>query len=95
MMKTITLPFRVFMMMWQIANRRKKINGKAPYDENEYKKEVGVKALWGEKGFTTNESTGIRPTLEVNGIWGGYTGEGAKTVLPCKATCKNFCTTGT
>jgi acetylornithine deacetylase/succinyl-diaminopimelate desuccinylase-like protein len=44
--------------------------------------------LWGEKGFTTNERTGIRPTLEVNGIWGGYTGEGAKTVLPSKATAK-------
>ena len=53
---------------------------KAPYDEKEYKKELGVKELWGEKGYTTNERTGIRPTLEVNGIWGGYTGEGAKTV---------------
>ncbi|MDQ2718454.1 MAG: dipeptidase [Bacteroidota bacterium] len=62
--------------------------GKAPYDENEYKKEVGVNKLWGEKGYTTNERTGIRPTLEVNGIWGGYTGEGAKTVLPSKATAK-------
>jgi acetylornithine deacetylase/succinyl-diaminopimelate desuccinylase-like protein len=61
---------------------------KAPYDENEYKKEVGANELWGEKGYTTNERTGIRPTLEVNGIWGGYTGEGAKTVLPSKATAK-------
>lgn len=60
----------------------------APYDENEYKKDLGVKELWGEKGFTTNERTGIRPTIEVNGIWGGYTGEGAKTVLPSKATAK-------
>jgi acetylornithine deacetylase/succinyl-diaminopimelate desuccinylase-like protein len=47
-----------------------------------------VKALWGEKGFSTNERTGIRPTLEVNGIWGGYQGEGAKTVLPSKAFAK-------
>jgi acetylornithine deacetylase/succinyl-diaminopimelate desuccinylase-like protein len=61
---------------------------KAPYDENEYKKEVGVAELWGEKGYTTNERTGIRPTLEINGIWGGYMGEGAKTVLPSKATAK-------
>lgn len=64
---------------------------KAPYDEEEYKNDLGVKALWGEKGFTTNERTGIRPTLEVNGIWGGYTGEGAKTVLPSKAYAKISC----
>lgn len=61
---------------------------KAPYDEDEYKRDLGVKDLWGENGFTTNERTGIRPTLEINGIWGGYTGEGAKTVLPSKATAK-------
>ena len=61
---------------------------RAPYDENEYKTDLGVKELWGEKGFTTNERTGIRPTLELNGIWGGYTGEGAKTVLPSKAFAK-------
>jgi acetylornithine deacetylase/succinyl-diaminopimelate desuccinylase-like protein len=59
-----------------------------PYDEEEYKKDLGVRALYGEKGYTTNERTGIRPTLELNGIWGGYTGEGAKTVLPSKATAK-------
>src|SRR6202008_2325974 len=53
-----------------------------------YKEDLGVKELWGEKGFTTNERTGIRPTLEINGIWGGYEGEGAKTVLPSKATAK-------
>lgn len=61
---------------------------KAPFDEKEYMDELGVKALWGEKGFTTYERTGIRPTLEINGIWGGYTGEGAKTVLPSKAFAK-------
>lgn len=61
---------------------------KAPFSEEEYKKETGSKELWGEKGFTTIERTGIRPTLEVNGIWGGYEGEGAKTVLPSKATAK-------
>lgn len=61
---------------------------KAPFDETEYKKDLGVKELWGEKDYTTNERTGIRPTMEVNGIWGGYTGEGAKTVLPSKAYAK-------
>ncbi|HEY1115250.1 MAG TPA: dipeptidase [Chitinophagaceae bacterium] len=66
----------------------RKLMAEAPYDEEEYKNELGVKELWGEKGYTTNERTGIRPTLEVNGIWGGYTGEGAKTVLPSKAFAK-------
>lgn len=61
---------------------------KIPFDENEYKKDLGIKDVWGEKGFTTIERTSIRPTLEVNGIWGGYTGEGAKTVLPSKANAK-------
>ena len=61
---------------------------KAPFNEEEYKIDLGVKELWGEKGYTTNERTGIRPTLELNGIWGGYEGEGAKTVLPSKATAK-------
>ncbi|MBX3253006.1 MAG: dipeptidase [Chitinophagaceae bacterium] len=66
----------------------RKLMAEAPFDEEEYKKDLGVPALWGEKGYTTNERTGIRPTLELNGIWGGYTGEGAKTVLPAKAYAK-------
>lgn len=66
----------------------RKLLNQAPFDEKEYKKELGVDELWGEKGYTTNERTGIRPTLELNGIWGGYTGEGAKTVLPAKAFAK-------
>lgn len=66
----------------------RKLMAAAPFDEREYKDDLGVKELWGEKGFTTNERTGIRPTLELNGIWGGYTGEGAKTVLPSKAFAK-------
>ncbi len=60
----------------------------APYDEEAYKKDLGVSELWGEKGYSTHERTGIRPTLELNGIWGGYTGEGSKTVLPSKAFAK-------
>lgn len=66
----------------------RKLMAEAPFDEEAYKKDLGVNALWGEKGYTTNERTGIRPTLELNGIWGGYTGEGAKTVLPAKAHAK-------
>jgi acetylornithine deacetylase/succinyl-diaminopimelate desuccinylase-like protein len=61
---------------------------KAPFDLNEYKKELGIGEIQGEKGYTTLERTGTRPTLDVNGIWGGYTGEGAKTVLPSKASAK-------
>jgi acetylornithine deacetylase/succinyl-diaminopimelate desuccinylase-like protein len=63
----------------------------APFDASEYAKDLGVQTLWGEKGYSSNERTGIRPTLEVNGIWGGYTGEGAKTVLPSKAFAKISC----
>jgi len=66
----------------------RKLMAEAPFDETEYKNDLGVNSLWGEKGYTTNERTGIRPTIELNGIWGGYTGEGAKTVLPSKAFAK-------
>jgi acetylornithine deacetylase/succinyl-diaminopimelate desuccinylase-like protein len=72
----------------EATKEERALMAKAPYDEEEYKADLGVKELWGEKGYTTNERTGIRPTLEINGIWGGYTGEGAKTVLPSKATAK-------
>jgi len=70
------------------TDKERKLMAEAPFDEKEYKDDLGVKELWGEKGYTTNERTGIRPTLELNGIWGGYTGEGAKTVLPSKAFAK-------
>ncbi|MEC5147191.1 dipeptidase [Chitinophaga sp. 212800010-3] len=69
------------------AEERAALNA-APFDEEEYKKDLGISDVWGEKGYTTIERTGIRPTLEVNGIWGGYTGEGSKTVLPSKAFAK-------
>jgi len=72
----------------EATKEERDLMSKAPFSEDEYKKDLGVKELWGEKGFATNERTGIRPTIEVNGIWGGYTGEGAKTVLPSKATAK-------
>ncbi|HEY5824122.1 MAG TPA: dipeptidase [Cyclobacteriaceae bacterium] len=61
---------------------------KAPFDLSEYKKELGINEVRGETGYTTLERTGVRPTLDCNGIWGGYTGEGAKTVLPSKASAK-------
>jgi acetylornithine deacetylase/succinyl-diaminopimelate desuccinylase-like protein len=63
----------------------------APFDQQEFNEDLGIATEWGEKGYTTNERTGIRPTLEVNGLWGGYTGEGAKTVLPSKAFAKISC----
>lgn len=70
------------------TEEERKLMSAAPFDESEYKSDLGIKELWGEKGYSTNERTGIRPTIEVNGIWGGYQGEGAKTVLPSKATAK-------
>ncbi|WP_152268638.1 dipeptidase [Agriterribacter humi] len=70
------------------TEEERKLMAEAPFNEADYKKDLGVEALWGEKGYTTNERTGIRPTLELNGIWGGYTGEGAKTVLPARAHAK-------
>jgi acetylornithine deacetylase/succinyl-diaminopimelate desuccinylase-like protein len=60
----------------------------APFDLNEYKDDLDVLQVSGEKGYTTRERAAIRPTLDVNGIWGGYTGEGSKTVLPSKAFAK-------
>ena len=66
----------------------RELMARAPFDETEFKTDLGIKQLWGEEGFTTNERTGIRPTIELNGIWGGYIGEGAKTVLPSKAFAK-------
>ena len=61
---------------------------RAPFNLDEYKKALDIAEVQGEAGYTTMERTGIRPTCDVNGIWGGYTGEGAKTVLPSKATAK-------
>ena len=61
---------------------------KTPFSLDEYKKELDINDVLGEKGYSTIERTGIRPTLDVNGIWGGYIGEGAKTVLPSKAYAK-------
>lgn len=67
--------------------QRDRLNA-APFDLAEYKGKLNIADVHGEKGFTTIERIGIRPTLDVNGIWGGYIGEGAKTVLPSKANAK-------
>ena len=61
---------------------------KAPFSLEAYKKDLAIDDVWGEAGYSTVERTSIRPTLEVNGIWGGYIGEGSKTVLPSKANAK-------
>jgi len=61
---------------------------KAPFSIENYKKALQIEELYGEKGYSTNERNSIRPTLDVNGIWGGYMGEGAKTVIASKASAK-------
>jgi acetylornithine deacetylase/succinyl-diaminopimelate desuccinylase-like protein len=83
----ITIPGFYDDVVEATPEERKKMAA-APFNEEVYKKDLGVSSLWGEKGYSTNERTGIRPTLELNGIWGGYTGEGSKTVLPSKASAK-------
>ncbi len=72
------------------AAERKKINA-IPFSGAAFKKEIGIKKEFGEEGYSTIERIGIRPTLEINGIWGGYTQAGAKTVLPAKAFAKISC----
>ena len=67
--------------------QRKKMNENGT-DEKKFKASIGINAVMGEKGFTTLDRRSIRPTLDVNGIWGGYTGEGAKTVIPSQAHAK-------
>jgi acetylornithine deacetylase/succinyl-diaminopimelate desuccinylase-like protein len=83
----VTIPGFYDQVVELSAADREAIN-KAPFNLEAYKKELNIEELQGEKGYTTLERTGIRPTLDVNGIWGGYTGEGAKTVLPAKAYAK-------
>jgi acetylornithine deacetylase/succinyl-diaminopimelate desuccinylase-like protein len=72
----------------ELSSAEREAMNKAPFDLDHYKKDLDIDEIKGEKGYTTVERTGIRPTLDVNGVWGGYTGEGAKTVLPSKASAK-------
>ena len=72
----------------EVSDEERALLAEAPFDEKAYKKAIEVQELNGEEGFSTTERTGIRPSFDVCGIWGGYTGEGAKTVLPSKAYAK-------
>jgi Acetylornithine deacetylase/Succinyl-diaminopimelate desuccinylase and related deacylases len=72
----------------ELSKEDRAMLSKAPFDLEEYKKSIDIDEVKGEKGYSTLERTGIRPCLDVCGIWGGYTGEGAKTVLPSKAHAK-------
>ena len=71
-----------------ISDEERALMAQAPFDLEKYKKELDIKEVRGEKGYSTKERTGIRPCLDVCGIWGGHTGEGSKTVLPSKAFAK-------
>lgn len=72
----------------ELSTKERSEMAKAPFDIDAYQKALNIETVYGEKGYTTNERNSIRPTLDVNGIWGGYTGEGAKTVIPSKAFAK-------
>jgi acetylornithine deacetylase/succinyl-diaminopimelate desuccinylase-like protein len=72
----------------EASNEERAEMAKAPFSLDAYKKALDIDEVYGEKGYTTNERNSIRPTLDVNGIWGGYTGEGAKTVIASKAFAK-------
>ena len=85
--KKITIPGFYDDVIELSTDERAAMN-KAPFSLEEYKKSLHIEEVMGETGFTTLERTSIRPTLDVNGIWGGYIGEGAKTVLPSKANAK-------
>lgn len=85
--KHITIP-GFYDQVLTVNDDERRLMNEAPFDLDVYKKELGVNDLQGEKGYTPLEQTSIRPTLDVNGIWGGYIGEGAKTVLPAKASAK-------
>ena len=74
-----------------LGDADRKILAQAPFSEEEFTQDAGVNDTWGEEGYTTKEQITARPTLEINGIWGGFTGEGPKTVLPAKAAAKVSC----
>jgi len=72
----------------ELSSEEREELARAPFDDERFKSSIGIAALEGESGFTSQERVSIRPTLDVNGIWGGYTGEGAKTVIASKASAK-------
>ena len=72
----------------ELSDKERAAMAEAPFDEEEYKASIGIGATEGEPAYTAPERMSIRPTLDLNGIWGGYTGNGAKTVIASKATAK-------
>lgn len=85
--KKITIP-GFYDDVIELSTEERSLIAKAPFSLDEYKKALNIEDVQGEEGYSTVERTSVRPTLDVNGIWGGYTGEGAKTVLPSKAYAK-------
>ena len=85
--KKITIP-GFYDNVTELSTQERAEMEKPPLNLKEFKNSIGIDAVNGEKGYTTEERRSIRPTLDVNGIWGGYTGEGAKTVIPSKAHAK-------
>lgn len=85
--KHITVP-GFYDAVEELSKEERTKMAEAPFDLDEYKKALDIDAVYGEKGYTTNERASVRPTLDVNGIWGGYIGEGAKTVIASKAYAK-------
>ncbi|MFZ4582868.1 MAG: dipeptidase [Paludibacter sp.] len=83
----ITIP-HFYDKVEQLSDNEKKLIAQIPFNEEDYKANLNIEKVFGEKGFSTIERTGVRPTLDICGIWGGYTGEGSKTVLPSKAYAK-------
>ena len=71
-----------------LSDAERRALNSAPFDVERYKKSIDIPAVQGEKGYTTAERTGVRPSLDVNGIWGGYIDEGTKTIIPSKASAK-------
>ncbi len=88
---TVTVPGFYDNVIDATPAEREAIAGADPYYEANWKSTSGAPAVWGEAGYTIQERAGIRPTLELNGIWGGYSGPGVKTVLPAKAGAKITC----
>ncbi len=85
--KHITIP-GFYDEVEELSEEERSKMAEAPFNKEAYKKALDIDDVYGEAGYTTNERNSIRPTLDVNGIWGGYTGEGAKTVIPSKAYAK-------
>ncbi|ATA72062.1 MULTISPECIES: dipeptidase [Capnocytophaga] len=85
--KRVTIP-GFYDKVEELSQEERNQMAKAPFSLENYKKALDIEDVYGEEGYSTNERNSIRPTLDVNGIWGGYIGEGAKTVIPSKAYAK-------